>query len=226
MNYFDYFIRLYTKILNGSPNSYRYQRNWAKRFINSKSDDYSNTWGVVDSFNPGLGDYKKISNDIVEFSRLFKEGECLDVGCLDGKWATVLARYFTKVNLVDLTDLLVPLLTSKLGAKMGKFYKTKGNELNGFNDRSIDFIFSLDTLVRTPKKDIFNYFLEFYRVLKESGICYIHLPVIEKPRCVSKSFTSLTLAEIQENLTKCGFVSLEFDMNTLNHGVIIRAIKK
>lgn len=112
---------------------------------------------------------------------------CLDVGCLDGKWAVVLAKHFAKVHLTDLTDQLKGILSEKLGQKMGYFHKTKGDELSGFADETIDFIFSMDSLVRAPKKSIFNYFSEFYRTLNKGGIIYIHLPVIEKPRCIAKN---------------------------------------
>lgn len=79
------------------------------------------------------------------------------MGCLDGKWAVVLAKHFTKVHLTDLTDQLKGILAEKLGQRMGWFHKTKGDELSGFANESIDFIFSMDSLVRAPKKSIFTY---------------------------------------------------------------------
>jgi ubiquinone/menaquinone biosynthesis C-methylase UbiE len=222
----DYFKKLYLKIKNGNPNSFRYQKNWAKRFINSGRDDFSNEWGAVNKINPRLGDYTKVAEDITKFGQKFTNGECLDVGCLDGKWATVLANSFSKVHLTDLTDLLVDHLSLKLQDKMGRFYKTRGDELKGFDPESIDFVFSMDSLVRAPKKSIFNYFSEFHRILRHGGLIYIHLPVVEKPRCVSKGFTSLKVEEIGSKLKYIGFTGIAFDMETLEHGAIVCATKE
>jgi SAM-dependent methyltransferase len=225
MSYLTYIKRIFYRIKNGSPNSLRYQTKWSSRFINSQNEDYSNEWGYVDKVNPGLGDYIKISKEITEYGNNFNEGICLDLGCLDGKWSVILAKSFSKVCLVDLTDLLVNILSSKLGTKMGTFYKTKGDELLGFENEAIDFIFSMDSLVRAPRESIFNYFSEFHRVLKYNGIIYIHLPVIEKPSCITRGFTNLTIGEIEIKLNQIGFSSIELDMDTLVHGVIVHATK-
>lgn len=170
------FINKLIKILReGHPNSYRYQRNWAKRYINSKDNLYSDSWGKVGCYNPGLGDYRKISMDIRTFSIPYPK-EVLDLGCLDGKWSIELAKYFHKVHCVGLTDTLHSLLAAKLKDKMGIFYKTSGNELHGFEQKSIDLIFSMDSLVRCPHSDIINYFKEFFRILRVGGLSiYIYL---------------------------------------------------
>jgi ubiquinone/menaquinone biosynthesis C-methylase UbiE len=203
-----------------NPNTYKYQKLWAKRFIDSKNNLYSDEWGKIDSDNPGLGDYRKIQKKI----KLLNSNKCIDIGCLDGKWSMELAKYYDKVICVDLTDRLSILLKSKLLDKFF-FYKTKGNELNGINTNTIDLIFSMDSLVRCPKIDINKYLIEFYRVLKVNGSIILHLPCNEKLKCISKGFTSITCFEIKNMLKLQNFKNIKFDLKTLNHGLIVTAFK-
>jgi ubiquinone/menaquinone biosynthesis C-methylase UbiE len=216
--------KIYKYIKEGHPNSYRYQRNWAKRYIKSGDLLYSDHWGKVNYYNPGLGDYRKISTDIRILANPYPK-EVIDLGCLDGKWSVELAKCFSKVHCVDLTDELHLSLAAKLNDKMGKFYKTQGNELHGFQSKSIDLIFSIDSLVRCPKSDIIDYLKEFFRVLRSGGGCYLHLPCSEKPRSVSKGFTSISISEIESWLQIVGFVKIEIDIETLEHGVIVKCCK-
>jgi ubiquinone/menaquinone biosynthesis C-methylase UbiE len=211
-------------LLEGSPNSYRYQRAWAKRYLKSNDNKYSDHWGLVDSYNHLLGDYKKISNDLMNFPNC-NTIQVIEIGSLDGKWSVELAKYFHKVHCVDLTNTLSLLLRNKLKDKMGIFYKTKGNELYGFSSDSVDLIFSMDSLVRCPKNDINKYFIEFYRVLKFNGSIMLHLPCNEKLRSVSKGFTSITCLEIKNMLELLYFRDIKYDLKTLEHGVIVTAFK-
>ena len=172
------FISNLLKILReGHPNSSRYQRKWAKRYIKSRDNSYSDSWGKVDCYNPGLGDYRKISIDIKNFANPYPK-DVIDLGCLDGKWSIEHAKYFHKVHCVDLTDELKSVLVTKLKDKMGSFYKTSGNELNGFEKKSVDLIFSMDSLVRCPLSDIKIYFKEFFRILRGGQFIYIY-PVMK-----------------------------------------------
>ena len=216
--------KLIKLIKEGHPNSYRYQSNWAKRYINSRDNLYSDSWGKIDCYNSGLGDYRKISMDIRTFANPYPK-EVVDLGCLDGKWSIELAKYFHKVHCVDLTDELHSLLATKLKDKMGIFYKTSGNELRGFEEKSVDLIFSMDSLVRCPLSDIKNYFKDFFRILRGGGAIYLHLPCKEKPRSVSKGFTSISIIEIESLLLKTGFVKIEIDLEILEHGIIVKGYK-
>lgn len=219
------FISKLLKILReGHPNSYRYQRKWAKRYIKARDNSYSDSWGKVDCYNPGLGDYRKISMDIKTFANPYPR-EVIDLGCLDGKWSMELAKYFHKVHCVDLTDELKSVLVTKLKDKMGIFYKTSGNELYGFEKKSVDLIFSMDSLVRCPLSDIENYFKDFFRILRGGGVIYLHLPCNEKPKSVSKGFTSISIIDIKSLLLNIGFVGIEIDLETLEHGVIVKGYK-
>ena len=105
------------------------------------------------------------------------------------------------------------------------FYKTSGNELYGFEKKSVDLIFSMDSLVRCPLSDIENYFKDFFRILRDCGAIYFHLPCNEKPRSVSKGFTSISIIEIKSLFLNVGFVGIEIDLETLEHGVIVKGYK-
>ena len=81
----------------------------------------------------------------------------------------------------------------------------------------------MDSLVKCPLSDIKNYFKDFFRILR--GAIYLHLPCNEKPRSVSKGFTSISIIEIEALLFKAGFVKIEIDLKILEHGIIVKGYK-
>lgn len=91
-----------------------------------------------------MGNYRKIKVDI------------LDLGCVGGKWTQYMLKAH-RIFCVDLCDKFFNYIRKNLPCDNIKFYKTRGNELWGIEDNSIDFIFSMDALVRVKKKYIRAY---------------------------------------------------------------------
>jgi ubiquinone/menaquinone biosynthesis C-methylase UbiE len=187
------------------------------------SPTYSSTgWGFVDRYNPGLGDYRKIK-ELLEAKCLNKS--VLDLGCLDGKWAEVIIKNCSLLNLVDLSDDLLPYLMNKFDSKFN-FYKTSGNELAGILTNSIELIFSMDSLVRVPNKQYFeDYFEEFNRVLISGGELFIHLPCIEIFGSRSLGFSKFSIKDILKTCKNHHFTINEINMETIQHGVLLFATK-
>ena len=103
-----------------------------------------------------------------------------------------------------------------------KIYKTKGFELDGIDNKSIDFIFSMDTLVRVNKKFLNSYFDHFNRVLKSDGKMLIHLPCVSSTFSKSRGFVKLHPDEITEMMIRNGFNEFTLDFSTINHGVLLK----
>jgi len=224
--------KLYLKIrwyimtfLGTEPNSLKYQRKWSEKYL--KSDDKENLsfgWGKIDQYNEGLGDYRIVLKKIISMSKSFDS--VLEIGCLDGKWSEVLIDRYDEVHLIDMNDKLLPILEQKFGNNF-RFHTTKGNELKQLLDDSIELIFSMDSLIRVPnKKYILDYFNEFKRVLKKQGEVYVHLPCNSKNGSVKRGFTDISKPEIITFSEIVGLNLIEFDEQTLHHGILLHLIKE
>jgi len=112
----------------------------------------------------------------------------LELGCLDGKWSQYIVPRAGRSVLVDLDERMKVLLRKRLGTDQFEFYQTSGSELSGIQDNSVDFVFSMDTLVRVRKPLIRRYFREFARVLGSDGKAVVHLPCRDRRDRVSGVF--------------------------------------
>ena len=97
------------------------------------------------------------------------ESTVLELGSWDGAWTKYLLNA-KKVICVDMYDLSRKKIMKRYDNPLNVvFYRTKGYELSGIPSDSVDFIFSVDTLMRLEKKNYEMYFKEFSRVLKGGG---------------------------------------------------------
>ena len=203
-------------------NDYCQQKKWVQSFLESKKKNFSNSWGLVDAYNLGLGDYRIVKKALQDIT-LNKTS--LELGCLDGKWTQTYPWAANEVILVDVDKSIESTLKNKFGKEI-RFYETSGNELYGIADESVDFVFSMDILVRCRRNIIFSYFREFSRVLKKDGEIYIHLSCDSIEGSVKRMSTPLSLREIDNLSTKNSFVDLRIDTKTLEHGVMVKAKKQ
>ena len=102
------------------------------------------------------------------------------------------------------------------------FYETKGYELDGIENDTVDFIISMDTLVRVNKKYLNSYFEQFNRVLKMNGKMLIHLPCISSLISKQNGFVNLHPDEITAMMISNGFYEFTLDFSTINHGVLLK----
>lgn len=174
-----------------------------------------------------LGDYKKIKDEYLVPNINGKH--VVDIGSLGGKWlpAMVNARQITCVditsagfdyikNKVESNEYKLPTLLNL------KFYHTSGDELSGIDSGSVDFIFSIDALVRSEPEIFRNYLREFKRVLSGDGKACVHLPCREQKMSYEFGFTPITKGDIKDMCIAAGFPqSYRIDMSTVNHGVLL-----
>ena len=200
-------------------NSNWFQKKWVKRTLKKKSLEYSYSWGNPDKNDDKFGNYLKIKNDYLIPN--IKDKIVLELGCLDGKWSQFIVPNARETILVDLDKSITPMLNKRLGNSNYFFYETKGYELKGIKDNSVDFIFSMDTLVRVRKNFIKKYFSEFNRVLRKDGMLLLHLPCNTSEMSVKRGFTDLSQSEISGFLKRENFQNFKFDFTIINHGVLI-----
>ena len=211
--------------VNRRMNNLKFQRKFLESYLKlDDKENFSFHWGKIDQYNERFGDYRIVLKKIISMSKSFDS--VLEIGCLDGKWSEVLIDHFDEVHLIDLNDKLLPILEQKFGNNF-KFHTTKGNELKQLLDDSIELIFSMDSLVRVPnKKYILDYFNEFKRVLKKQGEVYVHLPCNSKNGSVKGGFTDISKPEIITFSEMVGLNLIEFDEQTLHHGILLHLIKE
>lgn len=217
-----------TDFSNFETNTQHWKIAWSDKLRDMKEgmDDNGNAWGNPDDETAqtkkgdDLGNYKKIhSSYITPFIK--KNSFVLDIGVGGGKWIPYFlnAKAIVCVDVVkESFDFIKYYYKDLLNLR---FYKTNGFELMGIPSNFVDFIFSMDVLVRYPHQDIKNYFKEFNRVLKPNGKVCIHLPYKESVLGYKFKFIEYDMKQIEELrdiLTKNDF---EIDTDTINHGILI-----
>jgi ubiquinone/menaquinone biosynthesis C-methylase UbiE len=197
---------------------------WANR-ISQNLDHEGYVWGNPEdveaktSCNNYLGNYRKIKDDLV--LRYINENTViLDYGSYAGKWT----KYFLSAKNVICSDIFEEsgeYIKNKLKNDKISFHLTNGFELPNIQDQTVDFIFSIDTLVRTEVDVLQKLIHTFSRILKKDGRALIHLPCNKQRKSVENNFTDLDEEKIismfHENKLK---ISLDYE--TLIHGVLVK----
>lgn len=186
-------------------------------------DDYGFSWGDPENANDELGNYKAISLSLKKL--ITSDSHVLELGTLGGKWT----RYLTeakKITCVDINSAMVDAITQRYPSELHKieFYISKGDELSGVDNDSVDVLFCIDTLVRSSELIINSYLSEISRVLCEGGVALLHLPSNKVLGSVERGFTDLNIDEFLTNHQN-GFSCVEVDSETLTHGVFLKLQK-
>ncbi len=177
-------------------------------------------WGDPSRSDDPLGDYQSIAASL----RDLVSADCtvLDLGTLGGKWLPYML-HAKRVICVDINDEFEAFVRQRFpeyGDKL-EFYRTSGDELDGVADSSVDFVLSMDSLVRVNRDAIGNYMKAINRVLSPRGQALIHLPCTESEGSQSRGFTDLPAGEIDRMLAELRR-PFEVDRVTVRHGVLVR----
>ncbi len=164
------------------------------------------------------GNYRKIKNEFL--LPFLKNKTIMEVGTFDGKWIQFF-KDADKIICVDLFDNGFTRMRERWKWSNLFFYKTEGRELKGIDSESVDIIFSIDSLVRTDKDALKDYFKEFKRVLKKDGKMCIHLPCTCSAKSLIKGFTDLTEDEIIAYCNEFKIENYKINKNTITHGVLL-----
>ncbi len=193
-----------------------------KEYENSHEDleNYGYTWGDPENPNDPLGDYLAINKLLRQ--NINENSTILEIGSLGGKWTKYMLRGGHLI-LVDINEYFIDVIKkrfSKEHTRKMEFYISRGNELKGIKDKSVDVVFCLDTLVRVKKEFIFDYIKEIKRVLKEQGKAILHLPNSDSDGSVQRNFTALSTKQIEDEFKKY-FDDFVIDTNIIHHGCIV-----
>ena len=111
------------------------------------------------------------------------DAACLEIGPGGGRWTQFLlgAR---ELVLVDLNPEFFDYLRARFPDAVARmrFYQTRGYDLAGVSDASIDFAFSFGTFVHIEPEGIDAYLAELRRVLKPGAVAVLQYADKTKPR--------------------------------------------
>ena len=204
---------------------------WAKKIAESNNDKknfYGYDWGdpnknqTKDCDGKLLGNYLYIKNHYLLPG--IKGAVVLEIGSGGAKW-TQYMKQAKKVICVDLADEIFAYIKKRLKWKNLEFYKTSGSELRGVKSGSVDLAFSMDSLVRTSKPLLKNYFSEISRVLKVGGKICLHLPCDEAAGSRMRDFVKLSTKDIESYCRNNSLKIIDIDNRSITHGVILLAEK-
>ncbi len=105
----------------------------------------------------------------------------LDYGSWSGKWTRDLVNISSKLISVDMYKESGDFIAERHGKYADEknclleYYNTNGDELKGIEDSTVDFIFSVDSIVRAPRQVLSSLAKEFYRCLTPDGTCLINI---------------------------------------------------
>lgn len=207
------------------------QHIWSKRLQNGSLLDFAGAfeWGGVNDSEAKnksgsvLGDYRKIKTEYLLPNIQGKT--VIDLGCYSGKWTEQMLTA-KKVIAVDITvhsfEYIKTMIAESFnGMPEFEFYKTKGDELSGIPDQSVDFIFSMDSLVRSEKQILEAYIKEFKRVLKPDGKTCVHFPCEEQHLSWELGFTQFNREQLHTMVQDAGFTNYRLDYETIKHGILL-----
>lgn len=102
-------------------------------------------------------------------------GTILEIACGYGRWTQYLKDLCNELIAVDLAENCVQACKQRFSScAHTSFYKNDGISLDMVKDSSVDLVFSFDSLVHANERAINGYLSQLPRVLKKSGVAFIH----------------------------------------------------
>ena len=130
----------------------------------------------------------------------------VEVGCGHGRWTQFLAGWSAEVVAVD----LAPECVAATGQRFAEVPSVRavlsdGRSLPEVPDRSVDLVFSFDSLVHADAEAMVGYVAEVARVLTDDGVAWIHHSNLGASR-VNRSAALRRVGPLHRALVKAGAV--------------------
>jgi SAM-dependent methyltransferase len=143
-------------------------RHWSTYDWNQHDEEWSEVWGTSSALwhgtlMPRLADLLESADCILEIAPGF------------GRFTRFLKDHCRRLVIVDLTEQCIQACRERFrDATHIEFHTNDGRTLPMVADRSVDFVFSFDSLVHVERDAVTSYLFEIARVLTADGIAFIH----------------------------------------------------
>src|SRR5262249_34368406 len=107
-------------------------------------------------------------------ARHLPTGGVVEIATGYGRWAKYLIDEAASYTGFDLIEKCSKFCLDLYGGPNRKFVSNDGLHLVGVEDKSVDFIFSFDSLVHVDWPTLASYLSEIIRTLKPTGAAFIH----------------------------------------------------
>lgn len=172
----------------------------------------------------GKARFRKLPQVVAEYIEPYvrPDAVCLEIGPGGGRWTQFLLAA-RELVLVDLNAEFFDYLRERFPEAVGRmrFYQTRGYELAGVADASVDFAFSFGTFVHIEPEGIDAYLGELRRVLRPGAIAVLQYADKTKPRGRDNpDFSDMDPARMEALAAKHGLRLRAHDTALLLHSSI------
>ena len=102
-------------------------------------------------------------------------GEVLEIASGAGRWSVHLRRFARRLTLVDLSEPAIAACRTKFaGDPNVRCFRNDGRDLSMVGDRTVDFVFSFDSLVHCELPELEGYLAELSAKLAPEGVGFFH----------------------------------------------------
>jgi ubiquinone/menaquinone biosynthesis C-methylase UbiE len=143
-------------------------------------DRYVHEWETSDKNNDllYLGTEWKFEEDFLSLLQKYasSEKEAVEIGCGGGRITATGVKLFKHVYATDISAEMLRKSKEAITAPNVSFHKLDGFALKDFADNTIDYVYAHDVFVQLSSIQVYPYFMEIGRLLKDGGIglvsCY------------------------------------------------------
>lgn len=134
-------------------------------------------WDLSEFFNSGKLEVDSLIEYLGDLFEFCSHKTALDFGCGVGRLTRSLAKYFSNVTGIDISNAMI-----KLAAELNSdhsncsFIHNPHDDLKIIDSNSIDFLYSHITLQHIPNNFKTNYLMDFCRVLSPGGLMVFQCP--------------------------------------------------
>lgn len=116
----------------------------------------------------------------------------LEIGCGPGRLMRPMARHFSEIHGVDVSDEMIARAKEKLTDIPNAFpHATDGASLTQFPDESFDFIYSYAVFQHIPAREVvYQYLREIRRVLKVGGLARLQFNGLPRNDAIDASYNT------------------------------------
>lgn len=132
-----------------------------------RGDEWSRPWGSVAA--------QWYGTLLPRVHHAVPAGHILEIACGYGRWTEYLKDLGARLTLVDLSAECIDACRRRFAdARHIDYHVTDGKSLDMVDDRSVDFVFSFDSLVHVDMGVLRAYISQMARVLTPEGVAFLH----------------------------------------------------